>query len=120
MSRPFLDFAIRNFTLRHCLNSICIALYGLPVRSCKDWIYQDTTCVNLSAEKAAAFALHPKMDTTKAVVLSYLGKNKKVAIPQNKSESDFDYLRERAIVMFDFKTESHVMLDIVFQESTLK
>ena len=45
-------------------------------------------------------------------MLSYLEKNKKVVIPQNKSESDFDYLRERAIVMFDFK--NRIACDVGF------
>ena len=52
----------------------------------------------------------------KTVVLSYLGRNKKVFIPANETEGDFVFLRKKVIELFDFKCQRNVKLDITFQK----
>ena len=54
--------------------------------------------------------------SSKVVVLSYLQRNKKVIIPQDISECEFDYLRNKVLSLFDFKIGSNVKLDITFQK----
>lgn len=50
---------------------------------------------------------------SKTVVLSHAGRNKKVNIPEEGNH--FQYLRNNAIKLFDFKFDSNVKLEVVFQ-----
>ena len=50
----------------------------------------------------------------KVVLLSYLERNKKLSIPEEKGQSDVEYLRREFIHNFEF--EKNVKLQITFQQ----
>ena len=51
---------------------------------------------------------------TKTVLVSYLEKKKRMVIPPEKSESDFEYLKCEFLTQFKF--EQNVKLNITFQK----
>ena len=53
---------------------------------------------------------------SKTIVVSHSGRNKKVVIPPQDAGNTFHYLRNKCISLFDFKFNSNVNLDIIFQK----